>query len=217
MAESGSSRPLRSPKKMPTPDKGEHWGILGGTFDPVHRGHLTLVLNILQKKPLDGVLLIPAYRHPFKKQQAVASYDDRLAMLRLATQPHERLSIDEIEKELELSGYTLDTVRSLKKRYPGVTFHFLVGADNIAQMASWHKPEQILSEINVIAGTRPAFSPAEAPEPFASRIEYIETAPVDVSSSRIRSLVSEGGQRDELIKWLEPQVYDYIVARGLYR
>ncbi|UCG61875.1 MAG: nicotinate (nicotinamide) nucleotide adenylyltransferase [Candidatus Zixiibacteriota bacterium] len=202
---------------MPTPEKGEHWGILGGTFDPIHRGHLTLVRNIQLKKPLDGTLLIPAHKHPLKSEQAVASYDNRLAMLKLAVCELERVRIDEIEKELNLSGYTLDTVRAIKKRYPGVTFYFLVGADNITQMGSWHKPEEILDELSIIAGTRPAFSPEQASGPLAARIEYIETTPVDISSSRIRSLISEGAQRNELIRWLDPSVYDYIVTRGLYR
>ena len=69
---------------MPTPEPGEQWGILGGTFDPVHRGHTTLAYDICMKKRLSGVLLVPAYCHPFKNEQAVASFDDRLEMLKLA-------------------------------------------------------------------------------------------------------------------------------------
>lgn len=202
---------------MPTPEKGEHWGILGGTFDPIHRGHLTLVRDIQLKKPLDGILLIPAHNHPFKKEQAVASYENRLAMLRLAIPRHEPIHVCEIEKELDLSGYTLDTVRAVKKRYPGVTFCFLVGADNIAQIGTWYKPEEILNELTVIAGTRPGFSPEQATEPLAARIEYIETTPVDISSSVIRNMISVKASREELIKWLDLPVYDYILSKGLYR
>lgn len=201
---------------MPTPEPGEQWGILGGTFDPVHRGHTTLASEIHQKKRLDGVLLVPAYRHPFKNEQAVASFDHRAAMLRLAASDCEFFAVDEIEKTENLSGYTLDTVRAIKAHYPGVTFFFLVGSDNICQIQKWHRPEEILKEIKVIAGTRPSFTQRVTDNTFASKIEYIETTAVNVSSSGIRAFLAGGGNRAELDKWLDSKVRDYILAENLY-
>ena len=202
---------------MPTPEKGERWGILGGAFDPVHNGHINLARDIHLKKHLDGVLLVPAYRHPFKQNQAVASYEDRVAMLRLAASEHDFLVVDELEKDLELSGLTLDTVRAVKTRYPQTEFYFLVGADNIDQVSKWHQPEEILAEIEVIAGTRPTFFPKEICDTIAERIEYIETSPVDVSSSEIRDLLRSGEGIERLAAMVDRKVNEYILSRRLYQ
>ncbi len=169
------------------------------------------------KKHLNGVLLVPAYRHPFKQNQAVASYEDRVAMLRLAASEHDFLVVDELEKDLELSGLTLDTVRAVKTRYPQTEFYFLVGADNIDQVSKWHQPEEILAEIEVIAGTRPTFFPKEICDTIAERIEYIETSPVDVSSSEIRDLLRSGEGIERLAAMVDRKVNEYILSRRLYQ
>ena len=101
---------------MTTPESGEFWGILGGTFDPVHKGHITLALDCLKEKNLDGVLCIPSFLHPFKKNVVSASFEDRLQMLRQTVSDDNRFSISTIEKDESLSGYSIDTIRAVKKR-----------------------------------------------------------------------------------------------------
>ncbi len=202
---------------MAPPEKGEKWGILGGTFDPVHRGHVTLANEICLKKHLAGVLLVPAGNHPFKESTVYASFDDRVRMLELATSQYEYLRIVKIEQEEQLSGFTLDTLKAVKKRFPGVDFCFIIGADNISQIRNWHKFEEIFDEVEVVAGTRPSYDTGDHRDPIVERIHFVETTPVDVSSSKIRDMVAGGGDLNALDDWVGKQVKDYIIERELYQ
>ncbi len=202
---------------MPTPDKGEHWGILGGAFDPVHLGHTTLARDIYDLKSLAGVVLIPSVNHPFKKDKAVADFRQRVDMLKLAVSDFGYFFIDEIEQEKQLPGYTINTITALKEKYPDVRLSFLIGSDNIKQLISWRQPERILDEVSVVAGTRPGHQPDLTAHPLLSRVEYIETRAVDVSSSEIRDVFRTGINMERLDSWLHPKVKEYIVSRSLYR
>ncbi|UCD64040.1 MAG: nicotinate (nicotinamide) nucleotide adenylyltransferase [Candidatus Zixiibacteriota bacterium] len=202
---------------MPGPEKGENWGILGGAFDPVHRGHITLADDICKKKKLKGVLFVPSFAHPFKQGQAVAPYRDRVAMLELVTEDREYFLVEEIESREGLSGYTVDTIRALKTRYPGATFCFIIGADNIQQISAWHQPESILAEMSIVAGTRPGYTPAHARGSVAREIEFVQTLAVDISSSEIRQAIKTGRRTDRLNEWLDDRVKGYIDEHGLYR
>jgi len=193
------------------------WAILGGTFDPVHNGHLTLAHDVLSMKMLDGLLLVPAFHPPHKPKECFASYEDRVAMLRLAIENYNYFAISLIEEELSGTGFTLHTVRALKKKYPAAGFYFLIGADNIEAIEDWYKPEAILDEIEIIAGTRPGFIPDRATHKLANKIEYITTTPVDISSSEIRNQIKRGADRTELVKLVPEKVADYIIRNELYR
>ena len=200
---------------MATPDKGEVWGILGGAFDPVHLGHIRLALDLKNKKNLDGVVLIPSFLHPFKKYNTIASFDDRVEMLKLAAESTNCFSISTIERDNNLPGYTLDTVLAVKNMYPDTTFYFLIGADNITQVHTWHEPDKIFKEIKVIAGTRPNHSPDELENKFSENISYIETGEYDIASSDIRSALKEANY-DYISDMVDPVVLEYIKKRKLY-
>jgi nicotinate-nucleotide adenylyltransferase len=199
------------------PEQGGMWAILGGTFDPVHNGHLTLGYEILSMKMLDGLLLVPAYHPPHKPKNCFASYEDRVAMLQLAIESYDYYHISRIEEELAGTGFTLHTVRALKKKYPAAGFYFLIGADNIEAIKDWYRPEEIIDEIKIIAGTRPGFKPERATHQLADKIEYITTTPVDISSSDIRRKIKEGASRGELVRLMPEKVTDYILENNLYR
>ncbi|MEW6412818.1 MAG: nicotinate-nucleotide adenylyltransferase [Candidatus Zixiibacteriota bacterium] len=200
-----------------TPEKGENWGILGGTFDPVHTGHITLANDICIAKGLDGVLLVPAGNHPFKEGTIYASFEDRVQMLKLAVANHDCLGVSKIEQQNNLSGYTLDTIRAVKKRHPGVTFYFIIGADNISQIRNWHRFEKIFDEIHIVAGTRPSYTLDHHGDAVLSRIEFVETSAVNVSSSEIRQLIGQGGDLSVLDRWVGSEIKEYIIRRKLYR
>jgi len=202
---------------MPEPEQERTWGILGGTFDPVHRGHLTLADNIRIKKHLAGVLLVPAYNHPFKQQDCQASYHHRVAMLRLALEPYEHLLLCEIEAEEKLSGYTVDTIRALKDRYPDRAFRFIIGADNLDQILDWHEPDRILAEAPLLVGGRPGYRLRRTGGLPFDTIELVETEPVDVSSTTLRELLQRDTPADRLRQWLPEAVLDYIRKEHLYR
>ncbi len=201
---------------MPHPEPGERWGILGGTFDPIHQGHITLARDIKAGKTLNGVLLVPSLHHPFKTGRAEASFDDRLKMARLAVEGERGLEVSDIELQQNLPGYTIDTIRALKDLYRDTAFCFIIGADNVKQMSEWRSPELIFNEVTVVAGNRPGFKPAGC-DGIAARIEYVETSAVDVSSTEIRQAVRSGQDPKLLSRALKPEVLAYIKQRRLYQ
>ncbi len=171
---------------MKAPESGETWGILGGTFDPIHKGHLSLASDIKNIKKLDGILIVPSFLHPFKKEHLSASYEDRLAMTRLAAASLDVFVVSTIERDLNLPGYTLDTIKAIKNAYSDITFYFIIGADNIAQLPLWHNISEILKEIKIIVGKRPHFELNKIENDFSDSLEYIKTSEVDISSTEIK-------------------------------
>lgn len=196
------------------PEPGDAWGILGGTFDPVHHGHIQLARDIRAAKKLTGIFCVPSYNHPFKSDRQLSSYADRLAMLQIALQEEQDCYVSEIEKEKRLSGYTVDTVKALKKRFPDVTFCFLIGADNISELKSWKTPEVITREVRVIAGNRPGSS-LSLPEEINIPVELVESGMVPVSSTELRQMLKEQ-KYSEAEQYLNKDVLRYIRDKGLY-
>jgi len=200
--------------KTKVPEKGKKYGLLGGAFDPVHLGHTQLAIDIKNARSLDGVFCIPSYAHPFKNQNEKADYIDRLAMLERATEPYCELMVWELEKEHNLSGYTIDTVKKIKELYPESEFYFIIGADNINSFNTWHNPDEIIKEIKIIAGSRPD-SIVDIAE-YADYIEYIETSLLDISSTAVKKLIRESGYTEKLLDFVHPKVFEYIRKRKLY-
>lgn len=202
---------------MPAPENGGAWGILGGSFDPVHLGHLNLSSEIRSEAGLDGVLLVPAFRHPLK-EACHASFEQRVEMLTLAAAGCDYLVVSEIEKEHGLPGYTLSTVRALKKAFPTVVFSFLIGEDNLAELNRWHKPDEILAEVPVLVGVRPPGNFTEgANHRWSDRVRMIETSPLEASSTRVRELTGKGAPSGQLQRLIPEPVRQYIATKGLYQ
>lgn len=199
---------------MLTPDSGGRWGILGGSFDPVHNGHLNLAESISKKKELSGVLFIPSFNHPLKKQTAVASYIDRVRMLQLALENYTEFSICEIEKEETLSGYTIDTMDALKKRFPNAEFYFIIGADLVKQLHNWHRAEELLKVCKFLAGSRPGTKLESKTEPT---VEFVEIEERDISASNIRQRINNSTDFNQIKKLLPAKVADYIIDKRLYQ
>lgn len=202
---------------MSGPEQGGTWGVLGGTFDPVHVGHLALASQVCQAKNLTGALFVPAYRHPFKRARSHASYDDRVAMLRRGIQGQSNFQISEIEAEQQLSGYTVDTIRALKRAFPEALFYFMVGADNIDQIEQWRNPSELLAETVILAGARPGYKPRRGGRFAADRIEFVPTDTADISSTALREMIGRGESRDKLCQWIPEEVLDYVEVKRLYR
>ncbi|MFQ6008534.1 MAG: nicotinate-nucleotide adenylyltransferase [Candidatus Zixiibacteriota bacterium] len=200
----------------PGPEQGGQWGILGGTFDPVHYGHLTLANEVRVRKKLTGVLLVPSLRHPFKKDHCQAAYADRVEMLKLAAEEYESFTVSEIEAEMNLSGYTLDTVRALKKVYPRTEFFFIMGADNLSELEQWHNPRQIFEEVKIMVGSRPVLDKKKLSAFPTDRMELIPTMLVNISSTEIRRRIRENAAAEELDKFMPPKVREYIQQKKLY-
>ncbi|MCB2201859.1 nicotinate (nicotinamide) nucleotide adenylyltransferase [bacterium] len=192
------------------------WGIFGGRFDPVHLGHLMLARDCLRLKKLDGVLLVPSYQPPHKPEDCEASFDDRIHMLKLAVGDDAAFRISDIERTIEGPGYSLRVVRELKRQHPETSFLFIIGADNIDTISTWHKPEELLQEVPFVAGVRPGNDP-EALLRFGLPIEMLPTSEIDISGEKIRAGLKAGAGRTQLVKWMPVKVADYILERKLYQ
>ena len=186
-------------------------GLLGGTFDPPHYGHIALAEAAMKELGLDRIMFIPAHMPPHKNSAQVSSKSNRLAMLRLALEDHPAFEISDIEFERAGPSYTIDTIRRLKKRCPGEEFVFLLGTDNVAEMEGWYQPERIFDEVMVAAVNRPGFAPEGR---FVSMIRYFDMPPLDISSTMIRQKIKA---RRSVAGLLPPKVEKYIIENDLYK
>lgn len=201
---------------MPDHESGQRWGILGGLFDPVHLGHLHLGVAVRRAQSLDRVLFVPSFDHPHRPGEAVASYDDRCAMLRMALDRHEALDVSDIESRINRPNYTLETVRALKTEHPNVTFHLIVGDDNLVQFTTWHHWEELLDEVLVLAAERPHFASGEIDERVRRKVMFLRTGLVDISSTAVRAAVRRGDGLDKLALLVPKTVAEYISEHRLY-
>lgn len=183
--------------------------LFGGSFDPVHLGHL-VVAEAAADALGARVRLMPAREQPFKPGAAGATPAQRAAMLDLAVHGNRRLAVERIELELPTPSYTVRTLRALAEREPGNRFTLLLGADAAAELPAWHEARALAGLADVVVFGRPGR--ALAPGLPIQRV--LEVPAIDVSATEIRQRVAEGRS----IRYLVPEaVREYIVAHGLYR
>jgi nicotinate-nucleotide adenylyltransferase len=197
-------------------------GVFGGTFDPVHQGHLQLAESCQQQARLDEVWFVPACRQPHKPGGPAASGEDRTAMLRLATGSTPGHVVWTGELERGGVSYTVDTLRAIRAREPQAELFFLMGADSLADLPHWREARAVCKLAVPLVVRR-----AGRPEPdfdvlrdvapvervAAFREAQVEMPETPISSSEIRRLIAEGGAWQELVP---PKVAAYIEERGLY-
>lgn len=206
-------------------------GVLGGTFDPVHIGHLRGALEVAETLGLDEVRLVPNFRPPHRETPNSSAHD-RLAMVRLAVQDLPQLAVDARELERDKPSYTLDTLESQREELEHDDQIFLiVGWDAFCGLPSWHRWEELLEHCHILVMQRPD-ADSEAPEalrdllaarsvndPLAldghsGQIAFVWQAPLEVSATRIRQFLASGRS----VRFLVPDaVLAYINAHGLYR
>jgi nicotinate-nucleotide adenylyltransferase len=196
-------------------------GILGGTFDPPHVGHLWLATLAADAIGLDRVLFMPAAQPPHKPQGGMTSAADRLVMTRLAIAGNEAFELTLIEMERSGPSYTIDSVVELRRLYgDDAELFLLMAADSLAQIDTWRQPDQLLERIEWVVGPRPGVALPDRSSlegrfgANASRIHLLDGPSLDVSSTQIRERVAVG----DAIRYLVPRgVEELIVDRGLYR
>ena len=165
-------------------------GLFGGSFDPVHCGHLLVAQAALEELSLTRLFFIPAAQSPFKPQSAPAPAAARLRMLRLALAGRTRCEIDEQEIHRGGTSFTIDTVRDYVRRFPGAQLHYLIGADHVPTLPAWREAEQLAALVEFVVIPRPGQSPASFPSPFRGR--ELNGFPLGLSSSTIRQRVKQG-------------------------
>lgn len=190
-----------------------HMGVLGGTFDPVHWGHLKLAEQAARFFSLDQVVLCPAANPPHKENVCV-SPKARLKMCRLACAGREKLAVSDADMREGKTSYTASLMKRLCREYPDTKFYFIIGADKLSKLHMWHKAEELFGLCDLIVCPREgeAFAPNAEAEKMGARIHVMETAEFPGASSDVRRMLS----RWESPEALPDQVLAYIATHNLY-
>jgi nicotinate-nucleotide adenylyltransferase len=193
-------------------------GVMGGSFNPIHYGHLVTADEARQAFDLDEVIFVPA-GHPWQKDVVdIAPAEDRYLMCVIATASNPTFRVSRVEIDRPGPTYTVDTLHGLKGEQPGAELFFITGADAILQILTWKDPETVLREARFIAATRPGYDldrlEKELPEGMEDRVLIMEIPALAISSTDVRLRAREGRP----IRYLVPQgVAEYIAKNGLYR
>lgn len=197
----------------------ENLAIFGGTFDPIHYGHLLVAEQVYDSIAVDKVLFIPAGDPPHKTNSCITDARHRYRMVELAIEGNENFLLSDYELKKRGKSYTADTLRYFKKNKIAEKLYFVIGADSLLEIFNWREPEYLLQNANFVVVSRPGYSLkdsdlAEKYKPYLKQIIFLNTIEVGYSSSQIRELLQEG----KSIKYQTPdQVIDYIEEYKLYR
>jgi nicotinate-nucleotide adenylyltransferase len=192
-------------------------GVMGGTFDPIHLGHLVAAEEARWQFDLDRVVFVPAGR-PWQKPVGVTPPEDRYRMTVIATASNPAFTVSRLEIDHPGPTYTIDTLRRLRAELEdGTRLYFIIGADAVLQILTWKEPDQVLAEAEFIAATRPGFDldrlVSQVPD-ADDRVHRMEIPALAISASDIRARVARGAP----IHYLVPDgVARYIHKHGLYR
>ena len=216
-------------------------GLLGGSYDPVHRGHLELARKVRLKFQLDSVVFIPAFLSPHKLDHPSAAPGHRLEMLRLALASHPDFDLSEVELKRKGPSYTVDTLRQIKNERPDPEYFLIMGQDSFEGLETWKDARKLLEECHLIVAHRPggsrefsqsvqhllqclgvSYQPAPSYEGVTcwrnpatqTTLQFFNMPPMQVSSSEVRKKIAAG---EEIRNLLPPEVENYIIKNQLYR
>lgn len=188
-------------------------GIFGGTFDPVHTGHLAIAKAFLDSHEIDELWIMPAPDPPHKSQDLILPFTERLQLLELGFGNWENIVISDFEKKLSVPSYSLRTIQNLKKRYPDKEFFFCLGSDSLENLTTWYRYKELSKECIFLVAVRPGFNKDKVETDILKRCILVPHTPIDISSTQIRQFIKQG--RD--ITGLVPDsVKDYILSQKLY-
>jgi len=209
-------------------------GIMGGTFNPIHYGHLKCAEELLATCNLDRIIFIPAAQPPHKDNSNINPFDQRLAMVKRATTPYPQFEVSDIEGQRDGNSYSVDTLNMLHQHYPDDQFYFLVGMDSLNSIHTWHKYPQLFELCHLVVARRPGVTmpasnsalPVAIRQQFCydselnsfchssgHRLIFLEQTFLDISSTQIRACVANKQSIDELVP---ATVAEYITSHNLY-
>lgn len=195
-------------------------GIMGGTFDPVHNGHLLLGQQAYREYGLEEIWYMPSHIPPHKRDHHVADGADRLAMLRLALEEAPGFLVSDFEMRREGTTYTAQTLRLLKEQYPDTEFYFIIGADSLFQLETWYHPEQVMALASLLVAGREYHAEHTLNEEaerlrrkYGADIRLLHSRMMDISSEEIRRMAAEG---KDISACVPAAVASYIREHGLY-
>jgi nicotinate-nucleotide adenylyltransferase len=188
-------------------------GVMGGTFDPIHHGHLVAASEVADRFGLDEVIFVPTGQPWQKVDRAVSRAEDRYLMTVVATASNPRFTVSRVDIDRKGPTYTADTLADLHREFPDAELFFITGADALAQILSWHKIEELFELAHFVGVTRPGYELADEHLPDGA-VSLVEVPAMAISSTDCRRRVVEGHP----IWYLVPDgVVQYISKRNLYR
>ena len=195
-------------------------GVMGGTFDPIHHGHLAAAQEAAAALTLDRVLFIPVWQPPHKTEEPWARPEDRLCMVRLAVADNPLFEVSTIEIDRGGRSYTVETLERLLELYPGALPYFIVGMDSLADLPKWHDPAGILRLARIIALHRPGWPTVDLADlsrrlpASTGRVDVVEMPGLDIAATELRERIRAGRP----IRYFVPnRVAEYVQEHRLYR
>ncbi len=216
----------------------QQFGILGGTFNPVHWGHVTMAEAALAQAHLDCILWVPAYAPPHRDPAVLLDFNQRLAMVQLAIADQPRFAVSAVEREHRRPSYAVDTLHQLRRDYPHRHWHWIIGLDAFQTLPKWYKHAELIAECDWLIAPRPPKPPVPPPpEPQIGRDSWgrdrceqvvqnlasegtplrwrmLQMPSIDISSSRIRQYRRD---RRSIANLVPAAVNAHIISNGLYQ
>lgn len=206
---------------MPDNINNRHYAIYGGSFDPVHLGHIALAEHAVEQCNIDKLIFMPAYVSPFKQNRKSTPGKDRAAMIESILHYNDAFCMSRYELSKEGPSYTYDTVMHWKGLLGGGRLSFILGFDSVIEIDSWYRGEEILKEVSLITARRPYANDSEGfekiiyyKEKFGTEVTVLDMKPVDASSTEVRMNVDLGYPISE---YVPPEVEKYIIEHNLYK
>lgn len=197
-------------------------GIMGGTFDPIHNGHLLLGRQAYDEYGLKEIWFMPSGIPPHKKDHEVTAVEDRLAMVRLAVRNFPYFVCSDFELQRQGNTYTAETLRLLRQKYPQHDFYFIIGADSLYQLENWYHPREVMGQAVLLVADR-EYEQAHCPieeqiailkERYDADIRLLHCKEVDIASAKLRERRAKG---KSLASYVPEAVEEYIKEHGLYQ
>lgn len=193
-------------------------GIFGGSFNPIHKGHIGLAEQICKQGLVDEVWLMVSPLNPLKQkeQSDIFPFADRLEMAKLATSGHINIIVSDFEAKLPQPSYTITTLNQLQKAFPGISFLLIIGEDNWQRFGKWYKSDEIHANHDIIVYGRNESAFIDLHHPDNTTEHFTDIQLFDISSTAIRQSMREGNMKFAQ-KWLHKDVYNYILQHNLLK
>lgn len=196
-------------------------GIMGGTFDPIHNGHLMLAEEAYRQFDLEQIWFMPSANPPHKKESIVAKAEYRKAMVKLAIEKYSFMKYDNTEFERDGYIYSVDTMQILKQKYIENDYYFIIGADSLFSIKSWHKPDKLFKQVHMLVAQRNDKNNAdiltqidELKETYNADISLLVIPPINISSTQIRESVASDL---DISNYVTRDVEEYISLHNIYK
>jgi nicotinate-nucleotide adenylyltransferase len=190
----------------------EHIGIIGGSFDPIHIGHLITAQSVLEKRKLDKIIFIPCYVSPHKLQNKTTEANYRMEMVKLAIESNPNFTVSDFEIKMNKVSYTVETLEHFSEIYDNIDF--IIGYDNLINFNQWKNPDKIVELANLVVLKRNFVAPSYSFHSYFAKAIFVDTPIVEISSTEIRERIVK---RLPVNYFLTKEVNEYIIEHGLYK